>query len=80
MAGARITGNRATLRRRDLLLATGVCILLRGNAFALPTGQIYVTRGVRDQLSGHPDLRFEAKGERRVKNIDRPIRVYRVDR
>jgi adenylate cyclase len=42
-------------------------------------GQIYVTRGVRDQLSGHPDLRFEAKGERRVKNIDRPIRVYRVD-
>jgi adenylate cyclase len=42
-------------------------------------GQIYVTRGVRDQLSGHPELRFEARGERRVKNIDRPIRVYRVD-
>jgi uncharacterized protein YcbK (DUF882 family) len=30
--------NRATLRRRDLLLATGICILLRRNAFALPTG------------------------------------------
>jgi uncharacterized protein YcbK (DUF882 family) len=38
MAGAPIIGNRATLRRRDLLLATGVCILLRDNAFALPTG------------------------------------------
>jgi class 3 adenylate cyclase/TolB-like protein/Tfp pilus assembly protein PilF len=42
-------------------------------------GQIYVTRGVRDQLLGHPNLRFEDKGERRVKNIDRPIRVYRVE-
>ena len=42
-------------------------------------GQIYVTRGVRDQLLGYPNLSFEDKGERRVKNIDRPIRVYRVD-
>ncbi len=38
MAGESIVRNRATLRRRDLLLATGVCILLRNNAFALPTG------------------------------------------
>jgi uncharacterized protein YcbK (DUF882 family) len=38
MAGESIIGSRATLRRRDLLLATGVCILLRSNAFALPTG------------------------------------------
>src|SRR5271165_4280043 len=42
-------------------------------------GQIYVTRGVRDQLLGYPNLRFEDKGERRVKNIERPIRVYRVE-
>jgi class 3 adenylate cyclase/TolB-like protein/cytochrome c-type biogenesis protein CcmH/NrfG len=42
-------------------------------------GQIYVTRGVRDQLLGYPNLSFEDKGERRVKNIDRPIRVYRVE-
>ena len=33
-----ITRNRLTLRRRDLLLATGVSILLRKNAFALPDG------------------------------------------
>jgi adenylate cyclase len=42
-------------------------------------GRIYVTRGVRDQLLGHPDLSFEDMGDRRVKNIDRPIRVFRVD-
>lgn len=42
-------------------------------------GQIYVTRGVRDQLLGYPNLRFENKGEWRVKNIDRPIRVFRVE-
>ncbi len=41
-------------------------------------GQIYVTRGVRDQLRGYPDISFEDKGEYRVKNIDRPIRVFRV--
>lgn len=38
MAGKSIPGNRAALRRRDLLLATGVSILLRNNAFALPAG------------------------------------------
>ena len=42
-------------------------------------GQIYVTRAVRDQLRGYPDLGFEDMGERRVKNIDHPIRVFRVD-
>jgi len=38
MAAPSITGNRAVLRRRDLLLATGVSILLGGKAFAFPTG------------------------------------------
>ena len=33
-----VTGNRAILGRRELLAATGVCILLRKNAFALPIG------------------------------------------
>jgi TolB-like protein/class 3 adenylate cyclase len=42
------------------------------------SGETYVTRGVRDQLEGHPGLSFEDKGERRVKNIKNPIRVYRV--
>jgi adenylate cyclase len=43
-------------------------------------GEIYVTRGVRDQLEGYPSLSVEDRGERKVKNIDHPIRVYRVKR
>ncbi len=53
-------------------------IAARLEALAEP-GQIYVTRGVRDQLRGYPNLAFADRGERRVKNIDRPIRVFRVD-
>src|SRR5260370_40840039 len=41
-------------------------------------GGIYVTEAVRDQLLGHPGLCLQGLGERRVKNNDRPIRVYRV--
>src|SRR5262249_32295397 len=40
--------------------------------------ETYVTRGVRDQLEGHPGLSFEYKGARRVKNIKNPLRVYCV--
>jgi uncharacterized protein YcbK (DUF882 family) len=38
MAGDSVIRNTATLRRRDLLLAGGVSILLSNTAFALPTG------------------------------------------
>jgi uncharacterized protein YcbK (DUF882 family) len=38
MADESAIRSRAALRRRDLLLATGVLILLRNTAFALPTG------------------------------------------
>src|SRR6202008_4522969 len=41
-------------------------------------GEVYVTRAVRDQLEGQPGLSFEDRGERRVKNIKTPVRVYRV--
>ena len=43
-------------------------------------GEVYVTRGVRDQLEGQPGLSFEDRGERRVKNIKTPIHIYRVKR
>jgi adenylate cyclase len=43
-------------------------------------GEVYVTRGVRDQLQGYPGLSFEDRGDQRVKNIKTPIRVYRVKR
>jgi TolB-like protein/Tfp pilus assembly protein PilF len=37
-----------------------------------------VTRGVRDQLQGYPAFSFEDKGDRKVKNIQYPVRAYRV--
>ena len=43
-------------------------------------GEIYVGRSVRDQLHGHPDLVFEDRGQRKVKNLSQPIRTYRVRR
>ncbi|HZU91904.1 MAG TPA: tetratricopeptide repeat protein, partial [Stellaceae bacterium] len=41
-------------------------------------GEVYVSAGVYDQLRGYPDLSFTDRGYRRVKNIDHPIRVFRV--
>jgi len=61
---------------RDIY-GNSVNIAARLEGLAEP-GQIYVTRGVRDQLLGYPNLSFEDRGERRVKNIERPIRVFRV--
>jgi adenylate cyclase len=63
---------------RDIY-GNSVNIAARLEGLAEP-GEIYVTRGVRDQLQGHPDLSFQDRGDRRVKNIERPIRVYRVTR
>jgi adenylate cyclase len=42
-------------------------------------GAVYVSANVYDQLRGNPDLAFADRGYRRVKNIDHPIRVFRVD-
>jgi TolB-like protein len=54
-----------------------VNIAARLEGLAEPGG-ISVTAAVREQLLGHPGLFFEDTGDRWVKNIDRPIRVYRV--
>jgi adenylate cyclase len=62
---------------RDIY-GNSINIAARLESLAEP-GCIYVTRGVRDQLLGYPDLSFEDKGLRRVKNLERPIRVYRVE-
>jgi adenylate cyclase len=59
------------------IYGNSVNIAARLEGLAEP-GEIYVTRGVRDQLQGHPELLFEDRGERRVKNIRQPIRVYRA--
>ncbi|HEY1980347.1 MAG TPA: tetratricopeptide repeat protein, partial [Xanthobacteraceae bacterium] len=51
----------------------------RLEALAEP-GEIYVSRSIRDQLHGHLDLLFDDKGQRKLKNLSQPIRIYRVRR
>lgn len=62
---------------RDIY-GNSINIAARLEALAEP-GQTYVTRGVRDQLLGYPGFTFQARGVRRVKNIDQPIQVFRVE-
>jgi adenylate cyclase len=59
------------------IYGNSVNIAARLEGLAEPGG-ISVTAAVREQLLGHPGLFFEDTGDRWVKNIDRPIRVYRV--
>jgi class 3 adenylate cyclase len=41
-------------------------------------GEVCVTRAVRDQVRDRVEFEFEDLGEKEVKNISRPIRVFRV--
>ena len=55
----------------------GVNIAARLEAFAEP-GEICVSRVVRDQVRDRLEVSFEDAGEQRVKNIARPVHVYRI--
>ena len=55
----------------------GVNVAARLEALAEPGG-ICVSRVVRDQVRDKLDFAFDDKGEQQVKNIARPVRVYRV--
>src|SRR6266850_7365539 len=55
----------------------GVNIAARLEALAEP-GEICVSRVVRDQVRDRLDISFEDGGEQRVKNIARPVHVYRI--
>ncbi|HEX9536399.1 MAG TPA: adenylate/guanylate cyclase domain-containing protein, partial [Stellaceae bacterium] len=55
----------------------GVNVAARLEALAEPGG-ICVSRVVRDQVRDKVDFGFEDLGEQQVKNIARPIRVYRI--
>jgi TolB-like protein/class 3 adenylate cyclase len=55
----------------------GVNVAARLEALAEPGG-ICVSRVVRDQVRDKLDLGFEDLGERQIKNIARPVRVYRI--
>ena len=61
----------------DDIYGDGVNVASRLEGLAEPGG-IYVARNVYDQVKDKLDLTFEYLGEKAVKNIDEPVRVYRI--
>ena len=61
----------------DLIYGDGVAIASRMEALAEPGG-INVSRAVRDQVRDRLPLTLADVGEHEVKNIARPVRVFRV--
>jgi class 3 adenylate cyclase len=59
------------------IFGDGVNVAARLEALAEPGG-VCVSRVVRDQVRDKVDFTFEDLGEQSVKNIARPVRVYRV--
>ncbi len=59
------------------IFGDGVNVAARLQALAEPNG-ICVSAAVRDQVGDRLDVAFEDLGEQTVKNIARPIRVFRV--
>jgi class 3 adenylate cyclase len=59
------------------IFGEGVNIAARLESLAEPGG-ICVSRNARDQLRDRVDTKFEDLGEHSVKNIPRPIKVFRV--
>ena len=63
----------------DDLLGDGVNVAARLEGIAEPGG-ICISSSVFDQIAGKLDLGFVEIGEQNLKNIARPVRVYRVNR
>ena len=63
--------------KNDDLLGDGVNVAARLETLAEPGG-ICISSSVYDQITGKLDLGFQDIGEQSLKNISRPIRVYRV--
>jgi adenylate cyclase len=59
------------------LAGDGINVAARLETLCAPGG-ICVSGSVREQVHGTLDVRFDDIGEQQVKNIARPIRVYRV--
>ena len=59
------------------IFGDGVNIAARVEALARP-GAVYVSEAVHDQVAADVDLDFEDLGPQDLKNISRPIRVYRM--
>ena len=60
------------------LLGDGVNIAARLEALAEP-GSIYISGAVYERVLGKVDFDFVDLGPQNLKNINRPIRVYRID-
>jgi len=61
------------------LLGDGVNVAARLESVAEPGG-ICVSSSVYDQIAGKLDLGFVDIGAKALKNIDRPVRIYRIER
>src|SRR4029077_19471910 len=61
----------------DDIFGDGVNVAARLESIA-PPGGITISGPVRDHVGNRLDLTFEDMGEQTLKNIERPIRVYRV--
>ena len=61
----------------DDIFGDGVNIAARLEALSDPNG-ICISRKVRDEVRDKLDLAFEDMGEQQVKNIARPVRVFRI--
>ena len=61
----------------DDILGDGVNIAARLEGMAEPGG-ISITASVFDQVIGKLDLAFDDLGQQQLKNIQKPVRVYRV--
>jgi adenylate cyclase len=59
------------------IFGDGVNVAARLESIATPGG-IMISGSVRDHIGNRLDLAFEDMGEQTLKNIERPIRVYRV--
>jgi adenylate cyclase len=60
----------------DDLLGDGVNVAARLEALS-PEGGFCVSQAIYDQLRGKVEIRFEDAGEHEVKNLSRPVRVWR---
>ena len=61
----------------DDIYGDGVNVASRLESVADPGG-ITVSQSVRDHVGNRLDLAFEDRGEQKLKNIEKPIRVYNV--
>ncbi len=61
----------------DDIHGDGVNVAARLEGLCAP-GEVYISGSVFDQVVGKTDAAFDDLGEKKVKNIPKPVRVYRV--